>query len=122
MVRGRGIVFRHFYQTIATGAEKDFRDGTVVALERVWMLLGFTSLFCFQRFVICFTFSIIKAYSAAARFRCIAARKSLCTDEERRRSCSRQLGRSMCSVDAATTRIATAEIFLAASYCELHVL
>ena len=33
LVRGRGIVFRHYYQSIAECAVKDFRDGAVVPFE-----------------------------------------------------------------------------------------
>ena len=32
-VRGRGIVFRHYYQSIAKCAGKDFRDGAAVLFE-----------------------------------------------------------------------------------------
>ena len=32
-IRGRGIVFRHYHQSIAKSAGKDFRDGAVVPLE-----------------------------------------------------------------------------------------
>ena len=32
-VRGRGIVFRHYYESIAKCAGKDFRDGAVVPFE-----------------------------------------------------------------------------------------
>ena len=33
LVRGRGIVFRHCYQSIAKCAGKDFRDGAAVPFE-----------------------------------------------------------------------------------------
>ena len=33
LVRGRGIVFRRYYQGIAKSAGKDFRDGAVVPFE-----------------------------------------------------------------------------------------
>ena len=33
LVRGRGIVFRRYYQGIAKSAGKDFRAGAVVPLE-----------------------------------------------------------------------------------------
>ena len=33
LVRGRGIVFRRYYQGIAKSAGKDFRDGAVVPCE-----------------------------------------------------------------------------------------
>ena len=33
LVRGRGIVFRHYYQRIAKCAGKDFRDSAVVPFE-----------------------------------------------------------------------------------------
>ena len=33
LVRGRGVVFRHYYKSIAKGAGKDYRDGAVVPLE-----------------------------------------------------------------------------------------
>ena len=33
LVRGRGIVFRHHYQSIAKCAGKDFRDGAAVPFE-----------------------------------------------------------------------------------------
>ena len=33
LVRGRGIVFRHYYQSIAKCAGKDFRDGAAVPFE-----------------------------------------------------------------------------------------
>jgi hypothetical protein len=33
LVRGRGIVFRHYYRSLAKSAEKDFRDGAVVPFE-----------------------------------------------------------------------------------------
>ena len=33
LVRGRGIVFRHYYKSIAKCAGKDFRDGAVVPFE-----------------------------------------------------------------------------------------
>jgi hypothetical protein len=32
-VRGRGIVFRHYYRSLARSARKDFRDGAVVPFE-----------------------------------------------------------------------------------------
>jgi hypothetical protein len=32
-VRGRGIVFRHYYRSLAKSAGKDFRDGAVVPFE-----------------------------------------------------------------------------------------
>ena len=38
LVRGRGVVFRHYYKSIAKCAGKDYRDGAVVPFERVWML------------------------------------------------------------------------------------
>ena len=34
LVRGRGIVFRHCYQSIAKGAGKDFRDGEMITSTR----------------------------------------------------------------------------------------
>ena len=37
LVRGRGIVFRHYYKSIAKCAGTDFRDGAVVPFERVWV-------------------------------------------------------------------------------------
>ena len=47
LVRGRGIVFRHYYKSIAKCAGKDFRDGAVVPFELVWI-------FCMQcMFVLC---------------------------------------------------------------------
>jgi hypothetical protein len=33
LVRGRGIVFRHYYRSLAKSAGKDFRDGAVVPFE-----------------------------------------------------------------------------------------
>ena len=33
LVRGRSIVFRHYYKSIAECVGKDFRDGAVVLLE-----------------------------------------------------------------------------------------
>ena len=39
LVRGRGIVFCHNYQSIASIVGKDFRDGAVVPFECMWMLL-----------------------------------------------------------------------------------
>ena len=33
LVQGRGIVFLHYYQSIAKCAGKDFRDGAVVPFE-----------------------------------------------------------------------------------------
>ena len=33
LVRGRGIVFRHYYSSLAKSAGKDFRDGAVVPFE-----------------------------------------------------------------------------------------
>ena len=33
LVRGRGIVFRRYYQDIAKSAGKDFRDGIIVPFE-----------------------------------------------------------------------------------------
>ena len=33
LIRGRGIVFRYYYQSMAKSAEKDFRDGAVVPFE-----------------------------------------------------------------------------------------
>ena len=33
MVRGRGVVFRHSYRSLAKSAGKDFRDGAVVPFE-----------------------------------------------------------------------------------------
>ena len=33
LVRGRGIVFRDYYQSMAESAGKDFRDGAVVPFE-----------------------------------------------------------------------------------------
>jgi hypothetical protein len=33
VVRGRGIVFRHYYRSLAKSAGKDFRDGAVVPFE-----------------------------------------------------------------------------------------
>ena len=33
LVRGRGIVFRHYYKSIAKCAGKDFRDGAGVPFE-----------------------------------------------------------------------------------------
>jgi hypothetical protein len=33
LVRGRGIVFRHFYRSLAKSAGKDFREGAVVPFE-----------------------------------------------------------------------------------------
>jgi hypothetical protein len=33
LVRGRGIVFRHYYCSLAKSAGKDFRDGAVVPFE-----------------------------------------------------------------------------------------
>ena len=35
LVRGRGIVFRYYYKSIAKCAGKDFRDGAVVPFECV---------------------------------------------------------------------------------------
>ena len=40
MVRGRGIVFRDCFQSMAKSAGKDFRDGAVVSFELMWMILG----------------------------------------------------------------------------------
>ena len=39
-VRGHGIAFRNYYQSMAKSAGKDFRDGAVVPFERMWMILG----------------------------------------------------------------------------------
>ena len=33
-------MFRHFHQSIAKSAGKDFRDGAAVPFERMWMILG----------------------------------------------------------------------------------
>ena len=33
LVRGRGVVFRHYYKSIAKWAGKDYRDGAVVPFE-----------------------------------------------------------------------------------------
>ena len=33
LVRGRGVVFRHYYKSIAQCAGKDYRDGAVVPFE-----------------------------------------------------------------------------------------
>ena len=33
LVRGRGIMFRYHYQSVAKSAGKDFRDGAVVPFE-----------------------------------------------------------------------------------------
>jgi hypothetical protein len=33
LVRGHGIVFRHYYRGLAKSAGKDFRDGAVVPFE-----------------------------------------------------------------------------------------
>jgi hypothetical protein len=33
LVHGRGIVFRHYYRSLAKSAVKDFRDGAVVPFE-----------------------------------------------------------------------------------------
>ena len=33
LVRGRGVVFRHYYKSIAKCAGKDYRDGAVVPFE-----------------------------------------------------------------------------------------
>jgi hypothetical protein len=33
LVRGRGVVFRHYYRSMAKSAGKDFRDGAVVPFE-----------------------------------------------------------------------------------------
>jgi hypothetical protein len=33
LVRGRGIVLRHYYRSLAKSAAKDFRDGAVVPFE-----------------------------------------------------------------------------------------
>jgi hypothetical protein len=33
VVRGRGIVFRHYYRSLAKSAGKDFRDGAVVPFQ-----------------------------------------------------------------------------------------
>ena len=33
LVRGRGVVFRHYYKSIAKRAGKDYRDGAVVPIE-----------------------------------------------------------------------------------------
>ena len=38
LVRGRGIAFRHSYNSIAKCAGKDFRDGAVVPFEWVYVL------------------------------------------------------------------------------------
>ena len=37
LVRGRGIVFRHYYKSIAKCAGNNFRDDAVVPFESVWM-------------------------------------------------------------------------------------
>ena len=33
LVRGRGVVFRHYYKSIAKYAGNDYRDGAVVPFE-----------------------------------------------------------------------------------------
>ena len=33
LIRGRGVVIRHYYKIITKGAGKDFRDGAVVPFE-----------------------------------------------------------------------------------------
>jgi hypothetical protein len=33
LVRGRGIVFRHYYRSLENSTGKDFRDGAVVPFE-----------------------------------------------------------------------------------------
>ena len=33
LVRGRGVVFRHYYKSIAKCAGKDYRDGDVVPFK-----------------------------------------------------------------------------------------
>jgi hypothetical protein len=33
LVRGRGVVFRHYYRSLAKSAGKDFRDGAFVPFE-----------------------------------------------------------------------------------------
>ena len=33
LVRGRGVVFRHYYKSIAKCAGKDYHDGAVVPFE-----------------------------------------------------------------------------------------
>ena len=33
LVRGRGVVFRHYYKSIAKCAGRDYRDGAVVPFE-----------------------------------------------------------------------------------------
>jgi hypothetical protein len=33
LVRGRGVVFRHYYRSMAKSAGKDFHDGAVVPFE-----------------------------------------------------------------------------------------
>ena len=33
LFRGRGVVFRHYYKSIAKCAAKDYRDGAVVPFE-----------------------------------------------------------------------------------------
>ena len=41
MVQGRGIVFRHYHQSMAKSAAKDFRDGEKVTLTRETKLAPF---------------------------------------------------------------------------------
>ena len=35
LVRGRGVLFRHYYKSIAKCAGKDYRDGAVVPLSLI---------------------------------------------------------------------------------------
>ena len=39
-VPSRGIFFRHFYQIITKSAGKDFRNGSVVPFEVMWLVSG----------------------------------------------------------------------------------
>jgi hypothetical protein len=42
LVRGRGIVFRHYYRSLPKSAGKDFRDGAVVPFKRLRFTLVYT--------------------------------------------------------------------------------
>ena len=59
---------RHYYQSIAKSARKDFRDGAVVPFEWLWVLLGnyLDSLFCIQGILLYFTFRLLEARGGIA--------------------------------------------------------
>ena len=58
LVRGCGMVFRYYSQSMAKSAGKDFRDGAVVPFEWMWMILG-PSLFCLLGLLLYFRFSVV---------------------------------------------------------------